>query len=65
MNETIERNYFTVLNGVDVSAKVEKKNGMSYLSWAYAWGELKKRHPTATYTIYENKDGWNYHTDGG
>ena len=64
MNETIERNYFTVLNGVDVSAKVEKKNGMSYLSWAYAWGELKKRHPTATYTIYENKDGWNYHTDG-
>ena len=57
-------NYFTTLNSVDVSAKVEKKNGMSYLSWAYAWGELKKRHPTATYTIYENKDGWNYHTDG-
>lgn len=62
MNET--NNYFLALNSVDVSAKVEKKNGMSYLSWAYAWGELKKRHPTATYTIYENKDGWNYHTDG-
>ena len=64
MNETIERNYFTTLNSVDVSDTVEKKNGMSYLSWAWAWGELKKRHPTATYTIYENRDGWNYHTDG-
>lgn len=57
-------NYFKVLNGLDVSAKVEKKNGLSYLSWAWAWGELKKLHPTATYTIYENKDGWFYHTDG-
>lgn len=64
MNEVIERSYFTTLNSVDVSDKVEKKNGMSYLSWAWAWGELKKRHPTATYTIYENRDGWNYHTDG-
>jgi len=57
-------NYFKVLNALDVSAKVEKKNNLAYLSWAWAWGELKKLHPTATYTIYENKDGWFYHTDG-
>ena len=25
---------------------------------------LKENFPTATYTIYENKDGWNYFTDG-
>ena len=27
-------------------------------------GELKKRHPLSFYTVYENKDGWNYFTDG-
>lgn len=59
-----ERNYFEDLNSVDVSKKVEKKNGLSYLSWAFAWGELKKRYPDSTYTIYENQSGWNYFTDG-
>ena len=57
-------NYFEELNKIDCKDKIEKKNGLSYLSWAFAWGELKKKHPTATYTIYENQQGWNYHTDG-
>lgn len=57
-------NYFVELNNVNVGDKIEKKNGLSYLSWAFCWGELKKRHPDATYTIYENNQGWNYHTDG-
>lgn len=57
-------NYFEELNKIDVSEKIEKKNNLSYLSWAWAWGELKKRHPTASYTVYENADGWNYFTDG-
>ena len=57
-------NYFEILNSIDVTDKIEKKNGLSYLSWAYAWGELKKLHPDATYTIYENKDEMNYFTDG-
>ena len=57
-------NYFNELNKIDVNDKIEKKNGLSYLSWAFAWGELKKRYPEATYTIYENAQGFNYHTDG-
>ena len=57
-------NYFNVLNAVDVRDKTEKKNNLSYLSWAWAWGEVKKLHPDANYTIYENSQGWNYHTDG-
>lgn len=57
-------NYFNVLNAVDVRDKTEKKNNLSYLSWAWAWGEVKKLHPDAIYTIYENRDGWFYHTDG-
>ena len=57
-------NYFTELNAVNVNDKVEKKNGLSYLSWAWAWGEVKKKFPDATYTIYENADGLFYHHDG-
>lgn len=60
----MENNYFVELNNINVNDKIEKKNGLSYVSWAYAWGELKKIHPDATYTIYENAQGWNYHTDG-
>ena len=57
-------NYFSELNAVNVSDKIEKKNGLSYLSWSYAWGELKKRHPAANAAVYENAQGWDYHTDG-
>jgi hypothetical protein len=57
-------NYFVELFNVNVSDKIEKKNGLSYVSWPYAWSEIKKRFPDATYTVYENKDGWFYHTDG-
>ena len=57
-------NYFAELNALNVGDKIEKKNGLSYLSWAWAWGEVKKLHPDAQYRIYENADGWNYHTDG-
>ena len=46
-------NYFTELNAIDVNNHTESKNGLTYLSWAWAWGELKKKHPDATYTIYE------------
>ena len=57
-------NYFAELNSVNVNDMTERKNGLTYLSWANAWGEVKKRHPDATYTIYENPDGWFYFTDG-
>lgn len=58
---------FETLNAVDVSAKIEKKNGLSYLSWAWAWGEVKKVVPDASYTIYERETEHgpvNYFTDG-
>lgn len=57
-------NYFKSLNDINVNDKTEKKNGLTYLSWAWAWGELKKMFPDSTYTVYENNDGWNYFTDG-
>lgn len=57
-------NYFKLLNGINVNDKTEKKGNLTYLSWAWAWGEVKKLFPDATYVIYENANGWNYHTDG-
>lgn len=57
-------NYFVELNNINVNDKTEKKNGLTYLSWAWAWGEIKKKHPDANYTVYENMDGLFYHTDG-
>ena len=54
-----DKNYFEVLNGINVNDKVEKKNGLSYLSWAYAWAEVKKRYPDAHYEI-EKFDGLPY-----
>ena len=60
-------NYFVKLNGINVNDKTEKKNGLTYLSWAWAWGEVKKLHPDATYTIYERETQYgpvNYFTDG-
>lgn len=59
---------FSKLNSINVNDKTEKKNGLTYLSWAWAWGEVKKLYPDATYTIYENTlpNGYivNYFTDG-
>lgn len=55
---------FEVLNAVNVNDHTEKKGKLTYLSWAWAWAEVKKRYPEATYTIYETQEGVNYFTDG-
>lgn len=58
------KNYFEILNSIDVNEKVETKGRYKYLSWAYAWGVLKTLYPESTYTVYESTSGLNYHTDG-
>lgn len=57
-------NYFNLLNTVNVNEHTEKKNGLTYLSWAWAWAEVKKKFPDANYTIYEDPNGVIYWTDG-
>ena len=42
---------FKTLNTINVNENTEKKNGLTYLSWAWAWAELKKVYPDATYQI--------------
>jgi hypothetical protein len=38
------------LRNVDVSEKIEKKNGLSYLSWAWAVDTLLQHDPSATWS---------------
>ena len=42
---------FNGLYAVNVNENVEKKNGLTYLSWAWAWAEFMKRYPQADYEI--------------
>ena len=63
-----KKSTFAVLNAINCNEHTEQKKtgytSLTYLSWAWAWSICKQNFPDATYTIYENADGWNYHTDG-
>lgn len=54
----MEKEIFTTLNSINVNEKTEKKNGLTYLSWAWAWAEFMKVCPDARYQIqmFEDKD---------
>jgi hypothetical protein len=57
---------FEKLSAINVNAKAEKKNNLTYLSWAWAWSEVKKACPDATYqmgeTEYDEALGFMCHT---
>jgi len=63
------KSVFETLNAIDVSDKIKSKNGLTYLSWADAWAEIKKQYPDANYKIYRqiiDQDGNTrfWHDDG-
>lgn len=64
MENKVKKSIFETLNAINCNDHVEKKNGLSYISWAWSWAELKKVYPKSFYTVYENEHGWNYFTDG-
>ena len=55
---------FAVLNKINCNEHTEKKNGLTYLSWAWAWQIIKQNFPDAYYTIYEDGNGIPYFSDG-
>lgn len=57
-------NVFETLNNINVNGHTEKKNGLTYLAWTWAWGEVKKAYPDAIYTVYENEIGRPWFDDG-
>lgn len=62
--ETEKKSVYAVLSAIDCRKESKKKNGLTYLPWAWAWARVKENFPGAFYTIYENRDGLNYHHDG-
>lgn len=46
--------YFDALCSLDMNDKVEKRENLSYLSWANAWAEFKRAYPSATYRIVKD-----------
>ncbi len=44
---------YSKLRAIDVSSRIEKKNGLSYLSWAFAVDQLLLADPKATWTYSE------------
>jgi len=52
------------LSIINVNENTEKKGNLTYLSWAWAWGELMNHFPQATYsfTEWEYPDGTHYVT---
>lgn len=46
-----EKSIFETLFNINVGEHIEKKNGLSYLSWPFAWSEVKKIFPDANYKV--------------
>jgi hypothetical protein len=57
---------FERLSKINVNEYVEKKDGLTYLSWAWAWSVTKKECPDASYTLlpteYDDALGFMCHT---
>ena len=51
---------WATLSAVDVSGRIEKKQNLSFLSWAWAWGTLMEHYPQAEYSFQEPESA----TDG-
>jgi len=63
MSKKVEVNYETVwksLSTLDCNDQVKNKMGLSYLSWAWAWGILMDNYPSARYVFEDNQ----WHQDG-
>lgn len=58
---------FEELSKISVNEHTENKNGLTYLSWTWAWSEIKKQCPEATYEIekFENNLPYVYDENTG
>lgn len=46
-----KKTVWQVLSQIDCNKHTEKKNGLTYLSWAWAWSIVKEKYPTANYEV--------------
>jgi hypothetical protein len=57
--KTTYASIWATLSQVDVSDRIEKKQNLSFLSWAWAWGTLMEHYPQAEYTFQEPAEARN------
>lgn len=53
-------NIYNALRSLNVNGKTEKKNGLTYLSWAWAWDMFQTHVEGATYEVLKNPEGLPY-----
>ena len=46
-----KKSVFTTLNDINVNGHTEDRNGLTYLSWAWAYAEVKKIYPDMQYEV--------------
>jgi len=63
INMNKKQTLFEKLSAINVNGKTERKNGLTYLSWAWAWSEFKKHCPDAKYRIMNDHTGVPYFLD--
>jgi len=60
-SEPTYQSVWETLSKVDCNDQKKSKNGLSYLSWAWAWGILMEHYPDATYEFFdEQRDAQGY-----
>lgn len=55
MTNSFEKKVWDTLSVINVNDKIDKKNNLTYLSWAWAWGVLMDEFPQSRYVINEPK----------
>lgn len=58
-----KKSVFDTLSAVNVNEYIEKKDGLTYLSWAWAWQVVLGYYPNATYEVIKNDDRLPYFAD--
>ena len=58
-NENTYKSIWETLSKIDCSEHIEQiqygnRKPLSYLSWAWAWGEVKNSYPDASYEVHDN-----------
>jgi hypothetical protein len=53
MKDTQTKSVFETLSAINCNDHTEQKNGLTYLSWAWAWGIVKSYYPSANYEVVE------------
>jgi len=58
-----KKTVWETLSKINVNEHTEKKNGLTYLSWAWAWGVLKDHYPSARFDKHIQPNGLPYIVD--